>query len=118
MQTEELIGPGVSIGNPQAYGVINYLYDSLLDDYSFPMKKLTTKLFPISFLEWLTLEGTKIICVLQRKPQIKFGVRFPESVLSLQHSLNIKRIKKNHLETQTNTQNNKRQNLPIKTAAV
>jgi hypothetical protein len=55
--------------------------------------------------------------VLQRKPQIKFGARFPEGVLSLQHSLNIKRLKKNHLETQTNAQNNERQNLPIKTAA-
>jgi hypothetical protein len=29
--------------NPQAYGVIHYLDDSLLDDYSFPMKKLHYK---------------------------------------------------------------------------
>jgi hypothetical protein len=43
--------------------------------------------------------------VLQRKLQIKFGARFTESVLSFQHSLNIKRLKKNHLETQTNAQN-------------
>jgi hypothetical protein len=55
--------------------------------------------------------------VLQRKPQIKFGARFPESVLSLQHSLDIKRLKKNHLETKTNAQNNERQNLPVKTVA-
>jgi hypothetical protein len=40
----------------------------LLNDYTFLWKNFTTKLFPISFLEWLTLEGTKIICVLQRKP--------------------------------------------------
>jgi hypothetical protein len=56
--------------------------------------------------------------VLQRKPQIKFGARFPESVLSFQHSLDIKILKNNHLETQTNAQNNKRQNLSIKTVAV
>jgi hypothetical protein len=102
----------------QDYGVIHYLDDSLLDDYFFPVKKLTIKLFPISFLEWLTLEGTKIIYVLQRNPKIKFGARFPESVLSCHYSLNIKRLKKNHLETQTNAQNDKRQNLPIKTASV
>jgi hypothetical protein len=65
------------MGHPQAYGVFHYLDDSLLNDYSFPMKKFTTKLFPISFLEWMTLEGIKIICVLLRKPQIKFGVRCP-----------------------------------------
>jgi hypothetical protein len=80
------------MGNTQAYGVIHYLDDSLLDDYSFPVKKLTTKQFPISFLEWLTLECTKIICFLQRKPQIKFGARCSESVLGCQNSLNIKRL--------------------------
>jgi hypothetical protein len=55
---------------------------------------------------------------MKRKPQIKFGARCPDSVLSFQNSLNIKRLKKNHLETQTNAQNNKRQNLSIKTAAI
>jgi hypothetical protein len=78
------------MGNPQDYGVIHYLDDSLLDDYSFYVKKLHRKLFPTSFLEWLILGGTKIIYVLLRKPQIKFGTRCPESVLSFQHSLNQK----------------------------
>jgi hypothetical protein len=54
--------------------------------------------------------------VLQGKPQIKFGAWCPESILSFQHSLNIKILRNNHLETQTNAQNNKRQNLSIKTA--
>jgi hypothetical protein len=54
--------------------------------------------------------------MLQRKPQIKFGAMCTESVVSCQHSLNIKRLKKNHLETQTNAQNNKRQNMSIKIA--
>jgi hypothetical protein len=54
--------------------------------------------------------------VLQRKPKIKIYVWFPESILIFQHSLNIKRLKKNHLETQINARNNKRQNLSRKTA--
>jgi hypothetical protein len=49
--------------------------------------------------------------------QIKFGIRFPEIILSFKHSQNIKIIKKNHLETQINARNNKRQNLSIKIAA-
>jgi hypothetical protein len=106
------------MGNPQSCGVIHYLDDSFIYEYSVPVKKnFTTKLFPTFFLEWLILEGIKIICVLQRKPQIKFCAMCPESVLSFQHSLNIIILKKNNLETQTNAQNNKRQNLPIKTAA-
>jgi hypothetical protein len=31
------------MGHPQAYGVVHYLDDSLLDDYSFPVKKLHHK---------------------------------------------------------------------------
>jgi hypothetical protein len=57
------------MGHPQAYGVIHYLDNSLLDDYSSLGKNFTTKLFPISFLEWMTLEGIKIICVLLKKPK-------------------------------------------------
>jgi hypothetical protein len=60
------------MGHPQAYGVIHYLDDSLVDDYSFPVKKLHHKTISHLFLEWLILEGIKIICVLQRKPQINF----------------------------------------------
>jgi hypothetical protein len=43
MQTEELIDPEGAIGHPQSYGVIHYLYDSLLDQYSVPVKKLHHK---------------------------------------------------------------------------
>jgi hypothetical protein len=53
----------------------------------------------------------------KEKPQIKFSARFPESILSFQRSLNIKRLKNNHLEIQTNARNNKRENLQIKTTA-
>jgi hypothetical protein len=106
------------MGHPQAYGVIYYLYYSLLDDYFFPVKKLHHKTIFHLFSRVADIRGTKITCVLQRKPQIKFGARCPKSVLSFQHSLNIKRLKNNHLETQTNAQNNKRQNLPIKRTIV
>ena len=50
-------------------------------------------------------------------PQIKFGSKCPESILSCQHSQNIKRPKKNQVDTQKNGLNNKRQNLFRKTAA-
>jgi hypothetical protein len=53
--------------HPQACGAIHYLDDSLLDDYSFPMKKLDHKTIS-HFLEWLTLEGTKIICAAKKTP--------------------------------------------------
>jgi hypothetical protein len=43
MQTKELIGPGGTMGNSQDYGVVHYLDDYLLDDYSFPLKKLHHK---------------------------------------------------------------------------
>jgi hypothetical protein len=43
MQTKELVGPGVAMGHPQAYGVVHYLDDSLLDDYSFPVKKTSSQ---------------------------------------------------------------------------
>jgi hypothetical protein len=55
--------------------------------------------------------------VLLEKSQINFGVRCPDSILSCQHLKNNKRLKMNHFETQINAQNNKRQNLIIKTAA-
>jgi hypothetical protein len=50
MQTEELIGLGGFHGNPQDYGVIHYLDDSLLDIYSFPVKKTSSQnYFPSLF---------------------------------------------------------------------
>jgi hypothetical protein len=43
MQTKELIGPEGAMGNPLAYFVIHYLDDSLLGQYSIPVKKLHHK---------------------------------------------------------------------------
>jgi hypothetical protein len=47
------------MGNPQAYGVDHYLYDSLFDDPSFPVKKLHHKTLSHLFSEWMTLVSTK-----------------------------------------------------------
>jgi hypothetical protein len=105
------------MGHTQAYGVIHYLDYSLIEYYSISVKKLHHKTISHLFSRLADIRGYKDKCVLQGKPQIKFGARCPESELILQCSLNIKRLKKNHLETQTNAQNNKRQNLSIKTGA-
>jgi hypothetical protein len=56
------------MGHPHAYGVVHYLDDSLLDDYAFPVKKLHHGTISHIFLEWMALEGTKIIRVLLRYP--------------------------------------------------
>jgi hypothetical protein len=70
MQTEELIGPGGAMGHLQAYGVIHCLDDSLIDEYSVPVKNFTTKLFLTSFLEWLILLHKDNMCVAKKTPNI------------------------------------------------
>jgi hypothetical protein len=47
------------MGNPQAYGVYNYLDDSLFDDPSIHVKKLHHGTLSHLFSEWMTLVGTK-----------------------------------------------------------
>jgi hypothetical protein len=59
MQTEELIGSGGSMGHPQAYGVIHYLDDSLLDQYSVPVKKLHHKTISHLFSRVVDIRGHK-----------------------------------------------------------
>jgi hypothetical protein len=108
MQTEKLIGSGGFHGNPQAYGVIHYLDDSLIDDYSFLVKKLHHKTISHLFSRVVDIRGHKDNMCATRKPQLQFGAMCIESALSFQYSLNIKILKNNHLETQTNAQNNKR----------
>jgi hypothetical protein len=102
------------MGLPQAYGIVHYLDDSLLDDYSFPVKKLHHKTISHLFCRMDDIRGHKDNIYTTEKNQIKFCIRFPEIILSFQHSQN---IKKNRLETQINARNNKRQNLSIKIAA-
>jgi hypothetical protein len=47
------------MGKPQAYGVIHYLDDSLLDDYSFPVKKLHHKTISYLFFRVTDIRGYK-----------------------------------------------------------
>jgi hypothetical protein len=47
------------MGNPQAYSVIHYLDDSLLDDYSFPVKKLHHKTISHLFSRVANIRGHK-----------------------------------------------------------
>jgi hypothetical protein len=94
MQTRELIGPGVAMGHTQAYGVFHYLDDSFLNDYSFPMKKFHHKTISHLFSRMVDIRGHKDNMCAANKTQIKFDARCTESVLSCQHSINIKRLKK------------------------
>jgi hypothetical protein len=69
MQTEELIGPEGCHGYPQAYGVIHYLYDSLLDDYSFPVKKIHHKTISHLFSRVVDIRGHKDnMCAIKKTP--------------------------------------------------
>jgi hypothetical protein len=45
------------MGNSQSYGVIHYLDDSLLDDYSFPVKKLHHKTISHLFSRVVDIRG-------------------------------------------------------------
>jgi hypothetical protein len=57
------------MGHPQAYGVVHYLDDSLLDDYSFPMKKLLQKNISHLFSRVDDIRGHKHnICAAKKTP--------------------------------------------------
>jgi hypothetical protein len=47
------------MGHPQAYSVTHYLYDSLLDEYSIPMKKLHHKTISHLFSRVADIKGHK-----------------------------------------------------------
>jgi hypothetical protein len=117
MQTEELIGTGGFQGQPQDYGVIHFLDYSFLDDYSSPMKKLHHIIISHLFSRVVDIRGHRDnMCAAKKTPNKIWCLVYREYILSCKHSLNIKILKKNHLETRINARNNKRHNLPIKTA--
>jgi hypothetical protein len=101
-------------GIPKAYGVFSFLDDSLFDDPSFPVKKLHHRTLSHLFSKWTTIEDTKDNMHIEINLQIKFGIRCQESILTCQHSQNIKRLIKNQIEARKNAQNNKRWNLSRK----
>jgi hypothetical protein len=90
MQTEELIGPEGDMGHPQAYGVIHYLDDSLLDQYFIPVKKLHHKTVSHLFSRVVDIKGHKDNLSDAKKTPNKNWCK----VLSCQRSLNIKRLTK------------------------
>jgi hypothetical protein len=84
MQTKELIGLGVSMGLPQTYGVVHYLDDSLLDDYSFPVKNLDHKTISHLFSRVDDTKGHKYnMCAAKKTPNkiwfkvFKEYIKFP-----------------------------------------
>jgi hypothetical protein len=57
------------MGLPQAYGVVHYLDYSLLDDYSFPVKKLHHKTISHLFSRMDDIRGHKDnICTAKKHP--------------------------------------------------
>jgi hypothetical protein len=57
------------MGHPQAYGVIHYLEDFLLDDYSYPVKKLHHKTISHLFFRVVYIRGHKDnICAAKKTP--------------------------------------------------
>jgi hypothetical protein len=57
------------MGNPQDYGVIHYLYESLLDDYFFPVEKLDHKTISHLFSRVADIRGHKDnMCAAKKTP--------------------------------------------------
>jgi hypothetical protein len=57
------------MGHPQDYGVIHYLDDSLLDDYSFPVKKFHRKTISHLFSRVADIRGHKgNMCAAKKTP--------------------------------------------------
>jgi hypothetical protein len=70
MQTKDLVGPEGAMENPQAYGVFHYLYDSLLNDYSFPMTKLYHRTISHLFSRVDNIRGHKVnMCAAKKTPK-------------------------------------------------
>jgi hypothetical protein len=59
MQTKELICLEGSIGHPQAYGIIHYLDDSFINQYSVHVKKLHHKTISHLFFRLADIRGHK-----------------------------------------------------------
>jgi hypothetical protein len=116
MQTKKLIGL-VAMGPTQAYGVFHYLDNSLLDDYSFPVKKLHHRTISHLFARVDDIRGHKDNMCAAKKTSNEIWCKVYREYIKLPTLKNIKRLKNNHLETQINAQNNRRQNMSIKIAA-
>jgi hypothetical protein len=90
------------MGDPQAYGVIHYLDDSLLDDYSFPVKKLHHKTIFHLFSRVVDIRGYKDNMCVGKKTPNNFFCKVYRECIKLPTFTKYQKTQKNHLETQTN----------------
>jgi hypothetical protein len=102
MQIEELIGPGGWKGHPQDYGVIHCLDDSLLDEYSVPVKKLHHKTISHLFSRVADIRGHKDNISASKKTPNKIWCKVFSECIKLPTFTRYQKTKKNQLETQTN----------------
>jgi hypothetical protein len=108
MKTNGLIGPGVAKGHPRAYGVVHYLDDSLLDEYSFHVKKIHHKTISHLFSIVDDIRGHQDnICAAKKTPN-KIWCMVSREYIKLPTFTKCQNTKNNHLETQANARNNKR----------
>jgi hypothetical protein len=117
MQTEELIGPGGCMGHPQSYGVIHCLDESSIDEYSVLVKKLHHKTISHLFSRVADIRGHKDNISAAKKTLDKIWCKVSIECIKFPTFTKYQKTKKNHLETQTNAQINKRQNLAIKNSS-
>jgi hypothetical protein len=93
------------MGHPQAYGVFHYLYDSLFDDYFFPVKKLYHKIIFHLFSKVDDIRGHKDNMYASKKTPNKIWYKVSREYIKLPIFTKYQKTKKNHLETQINAQN-------------
>jgi hypothetical protein len=100
------------MGHPQADGVTRYLDNYLLNEYSVSVKKLHHKTISHLFSRVTDIRGHKDNISATKKTPNKIWCKVYMECIKLPTFTKYQRLQKNHLETQTNAQNNKRQNLP------
>jgi hypothetical protein len=82
------------MGYPQAYGVIHYLNYSLLDDYSFPVKKLHHKTISHLFSRVTDIRGHKDNISVAKKIPNKIWCKVSRECVKFQTFTNYKNTQK------------------------
>jgi hypothetical protein len=90
------------MGHPQAYGVVHYLDDSLLDDYSFPMKKLHHTNISHLFSRVDDIRGHKDNICAAKKTLNKILFKVSREYIKFPTLKIYQKTQKNHLDTQMN----------------
>jgi hypothetical protein len=71
------------MGHPQSFGVVHYLDDSLLDDHSFPVKKLHNKTISHLFSRMVDIRGHKDNMCDAKKTPNKFWYKVSREFIKL-----------------------------------